>query len=425
MEFESTAYRWCGRQTDISRDRQVIANRHDCSGVGAIGLKCNRRTSMTRKLKFLVAAGTVSAAMMSASSAFAAGSLVGTDVQNQVTVDFQVGGVNQTQQTATDTFDVDRKLAFTVAEKAAIGTTTVSPAQNDAIVAYTVTNASNDILDFALTATNLSGGAAPRGTDNIDASNLEICVDADDNGSCSGTGAETWGATGVIDNLGADVIRTVFVRGDFASNVTNGQIAGVSLNATAHVGGGAGLGTLYSTSATAGTPEFVATDSTANTAGVETIFADTGRNGVESALDDYTVGAAVLSVVKSSTVLWDPVTGSSNGTTIFAKAIPGAIVQYCIAVTNGAGAAVAQSVAISDALGGKPFTYYGTTIASGPPTIPTASANPISATACDGTGTNADATALTYNSGTNTVSGNLGDIAASTTETLIFRVVLN
>ena len=380
---------------------------------------------MTSKLKLLVASSAVPLTLVGAMPAFAAGTASGTDITNTVTVNYQVGSVSQTATGDSDTFFVDRKLIFAVEERAAIGTTLVAPGQNDAIVAYTVTNSSNDVVDFALTVANLSGTAAPRGTDSIDASNLEICVDADNNGICSGSGAEAWGATGVIDNLAADGVRTVFVRGDFAGTVTNGQIAGISLNATAHVGGGAGLGTQYSTSATAGTPEFVATDSTANTSGVETIFADAGRNGAESALDDYTVGAAILSVVKSSTVLWDPVTGSTNGTTRFAKAIPGAIVEYCIAVTNGAGAATAQSVAISDILTGKPFAYYGTTIASGPPTIPTAVANPISATACNGTGTNADASALSYNSGTNTVTGNLGDIAASATETLIFRVVLN
>ena len=378
---------------------------------------------MTSKLKILVALGTISAAMMSTSSAFAAGTAVGTDVINNVTVDFQVGGVNQTQRTASDTFDVDRKIAFTVEERASIGTTSVAPGAQDAIIGYTVTNTSNDVLDFALTANNLSGGSAPRGTDNINASNLEICVDADNNGSCGGSGAEAWVTSGVIDNLAADGTRTVFVRGDFAASVTNAQIAGVRLDATVHIGGGAGLGTQYSTSGVG--LALVATDSTANTAGIETIFADTGRDGVESALDDYTVSAAVLTIAKTSRVLWDPVTGSTNGTTVFAKAIPGAIVEYCIAVTNAASAAAAQSVVIGDALGGKPFAYYETTISSGPATIPAAVAAPISATACDGTGTNGDSSALSYNSGTNIVSGNLGNIAASSTETLIFRVVLN
>lgn len=380
---------------------------------------------MTSKLKFLVASSSVPLVLLCSAPAFAAGTASGTGITNNVSVNYQVGGVSQTAATGSDTFSVDRKINFAVAEKAVVGSTTAVPGQNDAVVAYTVTNSSNDVVDFALTAANLTGTAAPRGLDNINATSLEICVDADDNGTCSGTGAETWGASGVIDNLAADVVRTVFVRGDFATTVVNGDIAGVSLNAVAHVGGAVGLGTQYSTSAGAGTPQLVATDSTANTSGVETIFADTGRDGAESALDDYRIGAAVLSVVKTNKVLWDPVTGSTNGTTVFAKAIPGAIVEYCIAVTNGAGAATAQSVAISDVLAGKPFTYYGTTISSGPATIPTASANPVSATACDGTGTNADATVLSYDSGSNTVSGNLGDVAGSTTETLIFRVVLN
>lgn len=378
---------------------------------------------MTSKLKLLVATSTVTAVLMNAGSAHAAGTIAGTDVINNVTVDFQVGGVSQTAATASNTFDVDRKLIFSVAEQT-VGTTPVVPNQQDAVVAYTVTNSSNDVLDFAVTAANMAGGSAPRGTDNIDASNLEICVDADGNGTCSGTGAETWGATGVIDNLAADGNRIVFVRGDFASTVTNGQIAGVRLTATAHVGGGAGLGALYSTSATAGTPEFVATDSTANTTGIDTIFADVvgtndntvARDGVVSTLDDYTVSAANLSVVKYSRVVSDPVSGTTNGTTIFAKAIPGAVVEYCIAVSNGAGAATATNVNISDnltAVAG--VTFQG----SFTPAVDGTVVNAGTSTCTPGGGTGA------YNAGTDTVSGTLTNIAAGETRTLVFRVTID
>ena len=374
---------------------------------------------MTSKLKFLVAASTLPAVIMNASSAYAAGTAVGTDITNQVSVAYQVGGVNQTAATDSDMFEVDRKLIFSVAEQT-VGTTTVYPNSQDAIVSYVVTNSSNDVVDFAVTAANITG-SAPRGADSIDASNLEICVDADGNGSCSGTGAETWGATGVIDNLVADGNRIVFVRGDFASTVTNGQIAGVRLTATAHVGGGAGLGTLYSTSATAGTPEFVATDGTANTSGVETIFAEAvgtndntvARNGVVSTLDDYTVSAAALTVNKISRVVSDGISLSNP------KAIPGAVVEYCIIVSNAAGAATATGVTVSDDLSIttlSDISYDNTFQAKLDGTLVNLTTN----TCTPGT-PNAN-----YTGGTNgIVSGTLSDIAAGETRTLVFRVTID
>lgn len=369
---------------------------------------------MTSKLKLLVASAVIPAVFLNSVPAFAAGTTQGTSVQNNVSVAFQVGGVSQTAATGSDTFAVDRKVIFTVAEKAPLATTTVAPGQNDAIVTYTVTNSSNDVLDFGLTVANITGGSAPRGTDNIDASNLEICVDADENGTCSGTGAETWGATGTIDNLGADITRTVFVRGDFGA-VTNGQIAGARLTATAQFSSGTAFDT---TGATGTTTDDVATDSTVNTAGVETIFADVvgtndntvARNGIVSTLDDYTVGAANLSVVKYSRVVSDGVSATNP------KAIPGAVVEYCIAVSNAASAATATNITVTDNLTAVAGTTYQ---ASFTPATDGTVVNAGASTCTPGAGTG------TYSAGTDTVSGTLTDIAAGQTRTLVFRVTID
>lgn len=376
---------------------------------------------MTRMLKLLGSASLLPVAIMGASPAFAAGTTQGTSITNSVSVSFNVGGVAQTPATSnTDAFAVDRKLIFTLVEQTPTGTTPIVPNQQDAIVTYTLTNATNDTVDYALSASNMAGGAAPRGTDNIDASNLEICVDADNNGSCSGTGLETWGATGLVDNLAADGVRRIFVRGDFAGSITNGQIAGVRLAATAHVGGTAGLGAVYSTSGSGSA--LVLTDSNANTSGVDTIFADVvgtndssaARDGVVNTLDDYTVSAASLSVYKSSRVISDPVSSTNP------KAIPGAVVEYCISVTNGAGAATAQAVNISDVMPAN-TTYVPASIrVDGTVTSPGASQTCAAGTAVtDATGDDAGQFA------TNTASGTLSDIAASTSRALIFRVTIN
>src|SRR6185369_17015351 len=78
---------------------------------------------------------------------------------------------------------------------------------------------------------------------------------------------------------------------------------------------------------------------------VDTVFADSGRENSENALDDYTVSAANLTVVKTSTVINDPVNSTTNP-----KMIPGATVEYCITVANAGGAATATNVTITDTL---------------------------------------------------------------------------
>jgi uncharacterized repeat protein (TIGR01451 family) len=358
---------------------------------------------MTSKLKLLVATSTMTAMVLNAGSAQAAGTLVGTDITNAVSVNYQVGSVAQTAVNSnTDTFKVDRKVIFTVVEATPTGTTTVSPGQNDAIVTYTLGNTSNDTLDFNLTAANMAGGAAPRGTDNINASNLEICVDADNNGTCSGTGAETWAATGTVDNLGPDTNRTVFVRGDFGAGVTNGQIAGVRLTATARDSAGAALSNDSGSANVAGT--------------VQNVFADVvGTNdntaasdGIVSTLDDYTVGAAILSVYKSSRVVSDPISVTNP------KAIPGAVVEYCISVANAAGGATATNITIADVI------PTNTTFVASSILLDATVTSPGASQTCSG-GTAGGS----FDSGTSTVNGTLSNIAASTARALIFRVTIN
>lgn len=342
---------------------------------------------MTSKLKFLVAASALSAAIMNASSAYAAGTLVGTDITNQVSVAYQVGGVNQTAATDSDMFEVDRKVLFTVAEDANL-TTSVVPGQQDPYTTFVVSNTSNDTLDFSLNATQLSGGSATHGgTDVFDISNLQVFVDSNGNGVYdSGTDTAT-----SINNLAPDTSVRVFIVGDIPLSQTNGQIAGVTLAATALNSDGSGI--------------TAATDATANTAGVETIFADTGRNGVESDQDDFTVSTASLTVTKLSRVVSDGVSASNP------KAVPGAVVEYCIVVTN-SGSAPATSVVVSDDLALVPDVTYDGSF------TPATNGTVVSGSTCTpggGTGSMAG----------NVVSGTLTNIAVGDTRTLVFRVTID
>lgn len=351
---------------------------------------------MTSKLKLLVATGAVTAAMLGANPAFAAGTTSGTDITNNVSVSFQVGGITQTAETDSDTFVVDRQINLTVAASDT-ATTNVSPGQNDAVTTFIVTNTSNASLDFSLAASQ--GPATNGGTDNFDVTGLQVFVES---GATPGYQAGEDTAT-FINALAADANQTVYILGDVGAGQSTGDVSGVVLTAVAREDNGAAtLG--------AALTDDSGTANGANT--VETVFADTGADATEAAGDDYTVAAADISVFKSSRVVSDPINGTSNP-----KAIPGAIVEYCISVANAVGSATATSVAISDTLpadtaaGGVTFNA-GSILVDGTVTSPGASQ------VCSGGsagGSFADPV----------VSGTLSDIAANSARALIFRVTVD
>lgn len=365
---------------------------------------------MTSKLKLL---GTsVAIAAMAAASAPAMAqstTTAGTDVTNVANVTFEVNGVVQAPPpAASNTFEVDRRILFTIIERTPVGTTNVSANQTGAITAFTLTNLSNDILDFTVSPSQiLTGIATPRGTDAFNLNNLLICLDADNNNLCDA--APT--ATVTVDNLAQDTgTRNILIIGDIPATTTNGQIAGVTATATALNSNGSTI--------------VAAADTDVNSPTVvETIFADGAsgggsRNGIESASDDYTVAAAALTVFKSSRVVSDGVTASGPGN--FPKAIPNAIVEYCISVANASGAADASNIALSDIIPLNTTYIPGTIRVDGTVTAPGAGQ-----TCAGGTGVTDGTADDAGEFGSNTVTGRLSTIAASTSRALIFQVRIN
>lgn len=321
-----------------------------------------------------------------------------------MTVNYQVGGVAQTQASASNSFRVDRKVAVTVAE---VGNTTtqVSPSQTTAVTTFTVTNNSNATLDFSLSALQQNGGAGPHSnTDNFNSTNTRVYVDTNANGVYdAGTDQQAM----FLDELGADQSRTVFVTVDIPADRVTGDVSVVTLTAAARESGTVGVEGAALTQTNTGSlnevdPNFV-----------DTVFADSAgatdsaRDAAHSASDDYTVQAAALTVLKHSKVVSDPLNGTSNP-----KAIPGATIEYCISVANAAGSATANSVAIVDPL---PSTvtydagygiFLGGTMTGG---------------ACNSDGSAGGG----YDAGTTTVSGTLTNVAAATARTLRFRATIN
>lgn len=352
---------------------------------------------MTRNMRLLASASVLAAAAFAASPALAAGTAAGTTVTNNVTLDYKVGGIDQNQVTASDTFTVDRKVALTVTETGN-SATTVSPGQVAAVTTFSVSNASNAPLDFALAATQLSGGSAPHGaTDNFNVGNVKTYADTNGNGTYDpGTDQEIT----YLDQVLADTSRTVFIVADVPLGRSTGDAAGVRLTATAAEANGAG--SLGST---------VTQTSGANTSGMDTVFADTNangnvaRDGIHFAEDDYVILTASLTATKTSRVISDPFNGTTDP-----KMIPGAVVEYCIAVANGAGSALATGINISDDVPDE-TTYdpgFGILLNG---TVTGGSCN------ADGVSGGAFAGGI--------VSGTLSDIAAGETRTLVFRVSVN
>lgn len=218
-------------------------------------------------------------AAMSANSALAEGTPAGTSIINTATVEFEVGGVVQNQLTAFDELVVDRKINLLLTEVNSAATI-VTPGQAKAVATFELTNLSNSGLDFALTASQLAGGASAHGgTDNFDIVNgPDIFVDANDNGVYD-EGVDT---AAFVDELESDQTVTIFVVGDIPGTVFGGDIASVELSATAHEGGASGLGT-------------VVTNGAFGPNGSETVLADGSgasdlvEDGTFTARDDYRV----------------------------------------------------------------------------------------------------------------------------------------
>lgn len=369
---------------------------------------------MKKTTQLLGAVSATALIVMSSSPALAVGTTAGTDITNNVSVTFDVGGQTQTPVTDDDTFTVDRKIDVNVNFTGATPVS-VSPGQTQAALAFDVTNLSNATVDLSLTSILTAGTGA-----NI--SNFEIYLDADGDGSLS-AGEIAAGPITFLDEVAADdglgtETISVIVVADIDVDAIDGDTFDVVLVADAHEAGSAGsLGAEIT--ATAG----------ANTAGVDTVLAD-GNGGTGEDLDNdgdfsdqgqFEVAGAVITVVKSSRIISDPV----NGISADAKAIPGSVIEYCIAVSNAADAATAQNVNVADDLPAdvtfteNDFGIFvdGTATISGG--VATCSGG------ADGEGTTAIYTAGGGTGGLDEIAAALTDIPASTTRSVYFRVTIN
>lgn len=357
--------------------------------------------------------------------AYAAGTTAGSSINNTASVDYTVGGVNQPDVLSnTSSFLVDRRVNLTVAEVGGASTQVV-PGATGQVSTFTVTNLSNAPMDFRLAASQDANGTttAFADTDNFDLTGVQVFVDSNGNNTYD-PGIDT--AT-FIDELAADATISVFVVATVPSGQVNGDTAGITLTAVAAQstdGTGAYVATVGTLAGDAAETNTTAND---NTAFIDTVFGDGAGDtdgagdGRFSDDDEFDVVTAAIVVVKSSTVVSDPFNGTS-----FPKAIPGAVIEYCLDVNN-TGAAAAGSIVLTDAIPAN-TTYVASSITTQPSGT---------GSACDvGTGTaedddNSDGGDLDGATGDfgvtagNTVTVRTGSISAGSRFKATFRVTVN
>ncbi|MEP9360914.1 DUF11 domain-containing protein [Sphingomonas sp. KR3-1] len=333
----------------------------------------------------------------------------GTSVNNQATVSYEVGGTPQSVSSNVASFVVDKKVNLAVAEVGGAVTQTAIGA-TDQVTTFTVTNLTNSVQDFRLEADQQLVSIPLLGVDNFNMNNLRAFVDSNGNGTYD-PGVDT--AT-YIDELAPDATVTVFLVGN-VPNTPGIETAIVSLNAivaTGGAGGALGADLVASSTLVADSPSTV-----------EIVFADDGgvadaaRNGQGRAFDAYHISTAVVTMLKSATVISDPVNYLLNP-----HAIPGATVEYCMKVSN-AGPGTANNVVLSDVV------PANSTFVPGSITVGTSGilgACILLGTVEDDNNTGADESDPYGGSfdGT-TVRATLPSIAPSTSMSIAFRVTLN
>lgn len=232
---------------------------------------------MSPNLKTVLSCGVATAVLIYTTAAIAEGTAASTSITNTATVDYQVGGVDQTAEVASDTFQVDRKINLTLVENDSLPTL-VAPGQTGAVTVFQLTNLSNSTLDFSLSASQLIGGASIHGeSDNFNLTSAPTVFVGNDLDGIYNAAEDT---ASFVDELAPDATVFIYVLGDIPGSVLGGDVAGVELLAIAREAGSAGLGGSL-------------TQDALNSVGVETVFADgsgvsdTARDASFSARDSY------------------------------------------------------------------------------------------------------------------------------------------
>jgi len=333
---------------------------------------------------------------------YAAGTAAGTQVTNEVTLSYTVGGISQTDIVEDDDngFLVDNKNDVLVTTDDTVSVK-VTPGSTAQVLTFTVKNEGNNVQDFILSVSD--AGAAFSLSDNFNATSQSIFVeDGTTAGYQSGEDTETY-----IDELAADAEVKVYVVSAIPLSQADGDVSIITLTAQVAEGGTAssqGAATVNDTGADVeDTVQIVWADSAGET--------DSATDGKHSDASAYEVQSASLTAAKGSCVIWDPVNTTTNP-----KRIPGAVVRYTIQVANASGAQDATDVNVTDSLNANLTYGVGSSGLTQTARIVTESCD------CASPGTS-NGDSISESSGT--VTATFDTITAGTTECAYFDVTID
>ncbi len=317
-----------------------------------------RMMSLGRGMRSVAFIGAAFAAVIGSVPALAAGTSAGTSVSNSFTLDYQVGGVSQTQIDTSGTptlFTVDRRVDLTVTT---VANATVSPGQTGARVVYGVLNSGNDNTAWRLSVKDIAAD-----TFDIATYTAVFYTDAGGDGiftpgvDDAGAGTSYTLGAGVTPNVAPDATLWVVLTGNIPAGATNGQFDDVALIANSFYPT-ASLDPAYAstpgteiTAAASNTLTGAAQDVLADGAGTAGAPEDVANDGAHSSTARYTVSAAAVTAGKTVAVVATNPVDCATDAIAGGFATPGACVEYVISASNAAGAsATATNIAISDVL---------------------------------------------------------------------------
>jgi uncharacterized repeat protein (TIGR01451 family) len=272
---------------------------------------------------------------LSSVSVMAAGTEAGTTVSNSASLSYSVSGATQPTVTTDEaaTFVVDKKIDFSVSHDDDPKHDITTPGAIEVERVFTLTNETNKVQSFSLDATNLTGKTYDGKLDNKDVTNIEISIDDGNN----------WSAGPVtVSDLGIGDSKVIKVRVTIPDTNVDGDIMNIQLESTAVKSDGTDE---VSTGNADGTDRKDTEDTVLGEGADVATTGNTAFDGKYSAWAGYIINSPVLTLVKSSCVYKDLVSGVSAN----AKRIPGATITYLFDIEN-TGSIDASDINITDAL---------------------------------------------------------------------------
>ncbi|TNC52363.1 DUF11 domain-containing protein [Rubellimicrobium rubrum] len=293
-------------------------------------------------MRFFNMALSAAAALAFSTTLASAQAAPGTTVTNSIDLSYSSGGTTiSTTGAATASFRVDRKINLNVTGLDASATVFAEQGANDPVLTFLVDNLGNATQGFdinvassgALGLTYDPAGTGAEGT-------FWITI-----GTTQAVGANepVYNANGLVNaaDLAPNGKFYVHVRANVANNAASGQSRNFDVTATA---------------LESGTANAVAQLLGQGLNGVDTVFADPGTDGRQTAAETLRINAPALTASKTVTVISENRDGTfncANGQPDSGAqaAIPGACIEYTITISNAATATLpARNLTITDAL---------------------------------------------------------------------------